>query len=109
MSLLDDLKAWYSDEKYPPSGAELDLVWDADSETWVNKGTTTEQISNETLDTSGRWGNSIEVVYKRGDELVAVYDMEPATEMQEWGDYGEPEIVPVEAYEVTTTKYRRLK
>lgn len=110
MSLLASLKEWYANgNHYPPEGEELDEHYDSDNDTWVDLGTNTEQVSWEVIDTSGRWGNQIEVVYKRGDELVAVYDMEPATEMQGWGDYGDPEIVPVEEYTVTITKYRKVK
>jgi len=107
MSLVADLQEWYKSNSYPPDGPELDETYDADEDTWVEKGTDTEQVSWEVVDTSGRWGNRIEVVYKRGDELVAVYDMEPATEMQDWGDYGAPEIVEVEEIKVTVTKYQR--
>ena len=108
MSLLEDIKRWYENNSYPPEGGDLDETFVPETREWVSNGTETEQVSWEVVDTSGRWGNQIEVVYERGDELVAVYDMEPATEMQDWGDYGAPEIAPVERVEVTVTKYRRV-
>lgn len=43
--------------------------------------------------------------YKRGDELVLVEDVEPATEEQDWGDYGPPTFSPVVAREVATIVY----
>lgn len=106
MSLLADIQGWYRSAHYPPDGPDLDQELVEDK--WVNKGTDTEQISWKVLDTSGRWGNQIEVIYQRGNELVGVYDMEPATEMQDWGDYGDPEIVPVEAVTVTVTEYKKV-
>ena len=104
MSLIDDLKKWYEDNSYPPEGEELDEVL-VDGE-WVTvEGQETEKISYEIVDSAARWGNSIEVIYKRGEEYAAVSDIEPATEMQSWGDYGKPEIYSVKPVEVTVTKY----
>lgn len=106
MSLLEDIKEWYKEQSYPPEGGDLDQEF-VDGK-WIDKDTETEQVHRRTMDSGLRWGNSIEVVYRRGDEHVAVHDVEPATEMQSWGDYGDPEIFPVEPYEVTVTKYRRI-
>jgi len=93
MSLIDDLRDWYKEESYPPSAWDIDDV---------------EQIAYEVIDDSPRWGNVVQIVYKRGDELAAVEDIEPATEMQGWGDYGEPEIYKVSPVEVKTIKYERV-
>lgn len=92
MSLVEDLQKWYEDNSYPPEGEDVSA----------------EQVSYEKTGGYARWGEPILVVYKRGEELVGVYDVEPATERQDWGDYGTPEIVPVEEYEVKVTKYQRL-
>jgi len=92
MSLLDDIKTFYESESYPPDGPDLDQEF-VDGK-WVNKDTETELVSEEDLD-QGRWGTWFVNVYKRGDEFVAVKDCRPATEMQDWGDYGKPEIYPV--------------
>lgn len=91
MSLIDDIKSWYEEESYPPSGSEV----------------AAELVSEEYTD-SMRWGTGFINVYKRNDEFVAVEDVEPATEEQEWGAYGDPEIYHVEPYEVTVTKYRKI-
>lgn len=106
MSLLDDVKHWYTLESYPADGPELDME-EVGGE-WVSKDTDTEQVSYKVIDDSPRWGDRIQVVYKRGDELVAVQDVRPATEMQDWGDYGDPDIFEVKAVEVTVTKYERV-
>lgn len=92
MSLLEDLKDYYTEEKSPPEGPEVDA----------------ELVHSEYTD-SLRWGLAFTNVYKRGDEYVAVEDVEPATEMQDWGDYGEPNLVQVYPAQVTITKYRRVK
>lgn len=89
MSLLDDVKKHYEEENSPPDGPDLDYV-QVDGE-WVKGETVTELVSEEDRGEL-RWGTSFENVYKRGDELVGVRDVRPATEMQDWGDYGEPEI-----------------
>jgi hypothetical protein len=92
MSLMDSIKEHYESEHYPPDGPDLDYV-QVDGE-WVKGDTVTELVSSEDR-SELRWGTSFQNVYKRGDELVAVLDVRPATEMQNWGDYGEPEIYPV--------------
>lgn len=101
MSLLEDVEEWFDSAEYPPSGRELD---------WVPEGatTSTKMVRREILDDSLRWGNLIRVVYQRGDEYVAVEIVEPATEMQDWGDYGDPEIYEVRPVEVTVTKYEKV-
>lgn len=105
MSLIDDIKAWYEDECYPPSGEQLDYKLVNDE--WVKQDTTTEEVSHKVVD-SLRWGNVFVQVYRRDDEFVAVKDVEPATENQDWGDYGSPEIYHVRPVEVTVTKYERV-
>lgn len=94
-TLLEDIKAYYEEEHgyspAPPDGPEVDA----------------EQVSWEVLDTAQRWGNNIQVVYRRGDIYVAINDVEPATEMQDWGDYGEPDIYEVEPFEEVVVRYRK--
>jgi hypothetical protein len=75
VSLLDDIREYYEDASYPPDGSEVDA----------------ELVSEEDND-QARWGTWFTNVYKREDEYVAVTDVRPATEMQDWGDYGKPEI-----------------
>lgn len=104
--LLEDLQNWYKDEHYPPDGPDLDYEL-VDSQ-WQNKGTQTEQVSRKVIDDSPRWGDVIEIVYRRESEYVAVHDIAPATESQDWGDYGPPEIFRVEPVEVTVTEYRKV-
>lgn len=96
-SLLEDVKAWYEDESYPPAGHDLDY----------GKETTTKEVAYEVVDDSPRWGNKVQIVFKRGNELVAVEDVEPATEMQDWGDYGDPDIYEAKPVEVTVIRYER--
>lgn len=94
MSLVDDLKAHYaSGEKAPPT-------WDSDFE-----------FVQDNYLSDVRWGTVKEWIFKKDDEstgtveFAAVKDVEPATEMQEWGDYGEPEIYTVVPKVVSTTVY----
>lgn len=89
MSLVEKLKEWYEEEVAPPL--------------WVSGFNLVSEESSE----KKRWGELKVWVFQEGDEYVAVQDVEPATEMQEWGDYGEPEIYEVEPVEVTVVKYRR--
>ena len=90
--LIDAIRAWYEDKLYPPSGGNL--------------GPNVEEVHFDYL-SSERWGMTFIKVYRQGNVYVAVEDVEPATEMQDWGDYGDPEIYEVEPYEVITTKYRK--
>lgn len=106
MSLIDSIKAHYEEEKSPPDGPDLDYV-KVDGE-WVKGDTVTERVCYMVIDDTPRWGDRIQVIYRRGDELVAVEDIRPATEYQDWGDYGDPEIYPVKAEQVTVTKYERV-
>lgn len=89
MSLIDDISQWYENGEVCPPGEDFNL------------------IAEETLGEK-RWGLLKQWVFERDGEYVAVEDVEPATEMQEWGDYGEPKFYPVEPYEVTVTKYRKV-
>lgn len=107
MSLLEDIKNHYKNANYPPEGSDLDFQF-VDGE-WVEQGTQTVLVSQEDNDDL-RWGTHFTNVYQRHDELVAVDDVRPATEMQDWGDYGEPEIYPVrsETKTITVTTYRKV-
>lgn len=109
MTLLDDIKKHYEDENYPPDGPDLD--YDFVDGNWQKRtdGVETELVSEKVIDDSLRWGDLVQWVYKRSDDLVAVEDVRPATEMQDWGDYGEPSIYPVRAVEVTVTKYEKVE
>lgn len=105
MLLIEDIKRHYEHENYPPEGPDLD--YDFVDGTWVQRDDgyiVTERVFQEVVDTL-RWGSLTRYVYKRGSELVAVQDVEPATEYQSWGDYGPSEIFSVRAVEVTVTKY----
>ena len=73
-------------------------------------------LEDEIVDT-GRWSVIHEAVYLRksivgrnpltfSDEYVRVTYREPATEYQDWGDEGEPDIEEVEPVEITITKFR---
>lgn len=90
MTLLDDINKWYESTPSPPTGPAISA----------------EQVYFEYLETM-RWGIIFEAVYRRDDEYVRIADVEPATEGQDWGDHGPPEIeqvVPVVEI-VETTKY----
>ena len=86
MSLLEEIKEYYASGEACPPFDEF------------------ENVHTEPLETL-RWGTMTQWVFKDGDEYVAVKDVEPATEMQDWGDYGSPEIYPVKPVEVTRVKY----
>lgn len=101
MSLMDSIKEHYKEASYPPDGPDLDYVR-VDGE-WVKKDTETELVSSEDR-SELRWGTDFVNVYKRGEEYVAVEDVRPATEMQDWGDYGEPEIYVVKPRTETIVK-----
>ena len=93
MSLIEDIKNHYEDSSCPP--------YDGDFEE------ETELVCEEFLG-KHRWGSTKQWVYKRGDAYVAVRDVEPATEMQDWGDYGAPEIYPVVAVPVHSWRYVKV-
>ncbi len=88
MTLKEILEEWYEHNSYPPRGSVLDgnvvLVDERDIDTL-------------------RWGTRFVNVYQRADEFVAVEDVQPATEVQDWGDYGPPEIYEVEPVTETST------
>lgn len=102
MSLMDSIKEHYKEASYPPEGPDLDYVKN-DEGKWVEGDTETELVSSEDR-SELRWGTSFENVYKRGDEYVAIQDVRPATEMQDWGDYGEPDIYVVKPRVETIVK-----
>ena len=90
MSLIEDIKKHYETKNSPPHG-------------YVDAECVSEEVIGQR-----RWGSETEWVFKRGDEYVAVFDVAPTTEMQDWGDYGEPDIYPVKPVEVTTVKYEKV-
>lgn len=96
MALIEAIRKWYEYEKSPPDGS--DLLEGCKMVEYERNG-------------SVRWGEQIRVIYKHGNEYVAVEDVEPATEMQGWGDYGEPTIYPVIAVDkqVTVTEYQKVE
>lgn len=98
MTLIEAIEDWYKDESCPPRANEL--INDSE-EPIIELGW---QYGEQR-----RWGQDVLVVFRRGDELVGIQDVEPSTEIQGWGDYGNPSIFEVEAYEVTTTKYRKKR
>ena len=108
MSLIEDIKQHYEHESYPPEGSDLD--YDYVDGKWIRRldGVETKRVSYEIIDDTPRWGDVIQVVLQRGDELVAIKDVKPGTELQDWGDYGDPEIYPVKAVQITVTKYERV-
>lgn len=108
MSLIEDIQKHYEHEKYPPDGPDLD--YDYVDGQWVkrNDEVATERVSHKVIDDTPRWGDVIQVVYKRGDKYVAVEDVAPGTEYQSWGDYGDPEIYECRPVEVTVTQYRKV-
>lgn len=101
MSLKEDIVAWFDGTTKWPG----DLTEDVDC----------VLLDDEIVDTS-RWAVIHEAVYLRktiagrepltfSDEYVRVTYKEPATEYQDWGDEGEPDIVEVVPVEVTITKF----
>ncbi len=108
MSLLEDVKAHYETQTFPPDGEDLDYVKNSEGD-WVKSDTETEKVSEEATGDYARWGTWTEWVYRRGDEYVAVKDCAPATEYQNWGDYGTPEIYLVTPVTetVVVTKYAK--
>lgn len=103
MSLKEDIKNWFGGTtKWP---GDLDAPGEVDC----------VLLSDEIIDTS-RWAVIHEAVYLRktiaarepltfSDEYVRVRYKEPATEYQDWGDEGEPDIEEVVPVEVTITKF----
>jgi len=77
-TLLEDIQKHYEDSSYLP-------IDDVDYD---------EEVAYE-RNGSLRWGTQIRVILRRGEEYVAIEDVEPATENQGWGDYGEPNIYNV--------------
>lgn len=90
MTLVEKLKEWYENETTPPH----------------NMIEGVEYVTEKALEKK-RWGVMTRYIYRDGDDYAAVEDVSPATEMQDWGDYGDPEIYEVEAVEVVTTEYVR--
>ena len=92
--LLRDLQEHYYHESAPPIYSDYDSF---------------EFVGEETL-SEARWGTWKQWVFKAADAEVyaAVKDVQPATEMQDWGDYGAPEIYLVEPVEVKTVTWRKV-
>lgn len=66
---------------------------------------------DETFEDGGRWSNYRTRVFRgrvagEGFVYVEVTDELPATEMQDGGDFMDPEIMRVYPHEVTTTVYK---
>lgn len=96
VSLLDDMKA-------VEPGYNGINAW-----TILDEVENVEQVDNEFVGDS-RWENFYVAVFKRNNEYVALHYSEPATELQEGQDQSTAEVYPVEPYEVTVTKYRKVK
>lgn len=105
MSLKEDIKNWFGDTTKWPG----DLAGDDEGQVDC------VLVSDEIIDTS-RWAIIHEAVYLRktiagrepltfSDEYVRVRYKEPATEYQDWGDEGEPDVEEVVPVEVTITKF----
>lgn len=105
MTLKQDIKDWFDGTTKWPG----DLAGDGDDQVDC------VLVSDEIIDTS-RWAVIHEAVYLRktiagrepltfSDEYVRVRYKEPATEYQDWGDEGEPDIEEVVPVEVTITKF----
>lgn len=109
MSLKEDIVKWFDGTtKWP---GDLDAPGEVDC----------VLIGDEIVDTT-RWAVIHEAVYMRktlanrvcdelifSDEYVRVRYKEPATEYQDWGDEGPPEIEEVVPVEVTVTKFEAKK
>ncbi len=105
MTLKTDIEQWFGGTTKWPG----DIEGDIDNVTLVY---------DEIVDT-GRWSIIHEAVFIRKEvhtvnptityltEHVGVTYCEPATEMQDWGDEGPPDIYEVEPYEETIVKYKR--
>lgn len=78
MNLVERIESWYAGVSYPPEGYEVD----------------SELVESKDIDKL-RWGTKFRNVYFDGKDYVAVEDVSPATEEQDWGDYGEPIIYRV--------------
>jgi hypothetical protein len=66
-----------------------------------------EIVQDEIID-QRRWVTVNEAVLRKGTELVGLKYESPSTEVQEGGDF-DHEFYEVEPYEVTVTKYRKVK
>jgi hypothetical protein len=102
MSFIDDVKSYLADD---PEGV-MDLpnalgcgvadVEHHDSRRWYDVIHTVFQLKTKVSENP--------VTFK--DEYVLVEHCEPATELQEGGDFPEPEVFAVEPYIVEVVKYR---
>ena len=109
MSLKEDIKNWFGGTTRWPGDLSGD---DEDQVDCV-------LVSDEIVDTS-RWSVGHEAVYHRktiasrepltfSDEYVRVTYQEPATEYQDWGDEGPPDVEEVVPVEVTTIRFETKK
>lgn len=96
MSLLDDVKKVIDNEV---SSLRGDCIED-----YVDDVTLVEDICHG----SGRWTEHWTAIVQRGNEFVGIDYELPSTEYQE-GSEGDSEAYPVEPYEVTVTKYRKVQ
>lgn len=102
MSLLEDLTEYGKTMTYPdPIGDGIDCAF----------------VDDYIVDTS-RWSIIHEAIYLRKtivnhnplefeDEYVMMVYREPATESQDWGDEGEPELYHVRPVEETVIRFVR--
>ena len=105
MSLKEDIVKWFDGGNRWPG----DLPYEVDC----------VPVGDEIVDT-GRWSNIHEAVFLRktiagrdpltfSDEYVRVTYNEPATELQDWDGFGEPDVDEVVPVEVTITKFEVKK
>lgn len=92
MSLIEEIKEHYSKSDRP-------VFWD-----YLDDA---ELVAEEPIN-KVRWGTLTKYVMQRGDEYVAIETVVPATESQDWGDYGVPTIYTVKPVPVTVTSYKRI-
>lgn len=105
MSLLTDLRDHFDSVGYyeEPHSNDLECVL----------------VEDEVIDI-GRWSIARRAVFHRktivgrepiefSDEYVAVEYDEPATELQDWDDFGVPEVYNVWPVEVSVTKFIKEK
>lgn len=97
MSFVDDVKEYLSNN---PKDVDC-LTFDLDC----------RMVDTEVHD-ERRWYNIKHTVFEQYDETTTNYSYvlvehcEPATELQEGGDFPEPEVFAVEPYIVEVVKYR---
>lgn len=102
MSLKEDIKNWFGDT----------TKWPGDLTSEVSCGLVEDKIVDKS-----RWAITHEAVYLSvvgtplnfSEEYVRVRYKAPATEYQDWGDEGPPEIEEVVPVEIKVTKFEVKK